>query len=143
MNSLQFLAIVLILTLSGLACQPGGPEAIQFGQDQCAYCRMTIANPNYGAELITDKGRLLKYDAAECLVHHLADDAPPHRALFAIAYDTPRQLHPVESLRFLIAPEFKSPMGANLAAFTKDNPALAGYGEAGMDWKKLQQTLAR
>jgi copper chaperone NosL len=56
-----------------LGCQPTGPDPIAFGKDQCHYCRMTIAEPNYGAELITEKGRVYKYDAAECMVNQLKE----------------------------------------------------------------------
>ena len=128
----------IITIVVGAGCS-SGPEPIAFGQDQCAFCRMTIAEPTFGAELVTDKGRVLKYDAAECLIDHLAADAPPHRQLLVIAYDDPRQLYPVDSLTFVIAPEYRSPMGANLAAFRSADKAKPG--EA-MRWEEVQIKLA-
>ena len=130
---------VFLLGLTAAACGPAGPEPIQFGTDQCAYCRMTIADPNYGAELITDKGRVLKYDAAECLIDHLNDGAPPHRALYAVAYDTPGELHPVDSLAFVIASEFRSPMGANLAAFAERGAIPAPLRAEALGWDQTLQ----
>jgi copper chaperone NosL len=132
------LTVLLLCLLGGTACQPGGPEAIRFGQDQCIYCRMTIADPRFGAELITDKGRVLKYDAAECMIHHLASDAPPHRALFAIAYDTPRELYPVDSLVYVLSPTFKSPMGANLAGLRYSGERR----DSTLRWEAVTQILA-
>lgn len=120
------------------ACQHG-PEPIDFGQDQCAFCRMTIADPKFGAELITDKGRVLKYDAAECLINHLKADAPPHEQLLVIAYDDPEQLYPVDSLTFVIAPEYRSPMGAHLAAFLSAEKTKPGQV---MHWDEVWKKLA-
>ena len=143
MNTKPIVPILLLALIGATACQPTGPEAIQFGQDQCVYCRMTIADPKFGAELITDKGRVLKYDAIECLVHHLAEDAPPHRDLFAVAYDKPRELQPVESLVYVIAPAFKSPMGANLAGFTRSSPELTALRDSVLTWEALTKTLTK
>lgn len=111
--------IVRKLVLVGLAaiwaCSIG-LEPIDFGRDQCAFCKMTISDTRYGGELITDKGRILKYDAIECMINHLNSDAPDYSALYAIAFDRPEKLYNVDSLQFVISPEFSSPMGANLAA---------------------------
>lgn len=130
--------ILMGIVVLGTGCS-SGPEPIAFGQDQCAFCRMTIAEPIFGAELITDKGRVLKYDAAECLIDHLAADAPPHKQLLAIAYDDPRQLYPVDSLTFVIAPEYRSPMGANLAGFRSVEKAKSGEM---MNWEEVRKKLA-
>jgi len=116
-------------------------DPITFGKDQCAYCKMTISNPKFGAELITDKGRILKYDAAECLVNHLNEDAPPYQQLYAVPYNEPKQLRAVGQLRFLISPDFRSPMGANLAAFS-DTTALDEKHHARLiDWATLLKSL--
>lgn len=128
----------VVAMMVGAGCS-SGPEPIAFGEDQCAFCRMTIAEPTFGAELITDKGRVLKYDAAECLIDHLATDAPPHKQLLVIAYDNPRQLYPVDSLTFVIAPEYRSSMGANLAGFR--SVVKAKSGEA-MRWGEVRKKLA-
>ena len=117
------------------ACSPRqGADPIAFGKDQCAYCKMTISNPKFGAELLTDKGRILKYDATECLVNHLKDNAPPHQKLYAVPYDQPKELQPVAKLYFLISPDFRSPMGANLAAFAEKENLGTQYHSQLMTW---------
>ena len=130
--------MLVTATIFWVGCS-AGPEPIAFGQDQCTFCRMTIAEPTFGAELITDKGRVLKYDAAECLIHHLEADAPPHEQLLVIAYDEPGQLYPVDSLTFVISPEYRSPMGANLAGFRSADKAKPGEG---MGWDEVRRKLA-
>ena len=78
---------------------------------------MIISSPQYGAEMITHKGRVLKYDALECLIYHLEKEDIPFNALYAVPYDAPKKLFPIDSLKFIISPQYKSPMGANLAGF--------------------------
>lgn len=137
-----FNVLLLIAILCFSACiTPQETDPIAFGKDQCAYCRMTISNPQFGAELITDKGRVLKYDAAECLVNHLNNGAPAYQKLYAVPYDKQKKLRAVEELHFLISPDFRSPMGANLAAFSDTNNVDEKYHPQLMDWSTLLQKL--
>jgi copper chaperone NosL len=109
--------VILILFIVGLSACQRSPEPIVFGTDQCAFCRMTISDPKYGAELVTEKGRVYKYDAMECMVKYLDDNEVHTGLLLGIAYDEPKKLFPVDSLTFEISKKYRSPMGANLAAF--------------------------
>ena len=102
---------------------------------------MTISNPQFGAELITDKGRILKYDAAECMVNHLNSDAPRYQKLYAVPYDRPKNLSAVVDLKFLISPDFRSPMGANLAAFSDTKNVADKYLTQLISWQTLVDSL--
>lgn len=118
--------LCLAIVLSN--CSPG-MEQINFGKDQCRYCKMTISDPKYGAGLITTHGRVYKYDAIECMIRHISDEGVEHQKLFAIAWDQPETLCHVDSLAFVISPAYRSPMGENLAAFdelpaTLENQAM-------------------
>jgi len=106
---------VLFLAIC-MACSTK-PEPITFGKDQCIYCKMTIADPNFGGEIITDKGRIHKFDAAECMIDYLNENHVVVSHKLAIAFDDPKKLYPIDSLHFVIDKQYKSPMGANLAAF--------------------------
>lgn len=134
-----FIAVLLFGFLACSTEQEAVP--IAFGKDQCAFCKMTISNPKFGAELITDKGRILKYDAVECLVNHLYDDAPKYQKLYAVPYDKPKELQAVEELHFLISPDFRSPMGANLAAFVNKKNIDEKYHAQLIDWQTLVQSF--
>ena len=136
----NFLLLITILGLTACNTQQEA-DPIIFGKDQCAYCRMTISNPKFGAELITEKGRVLKYDAAECLVNHLNDDAPAYQKLYAVPYDQPKQLRAVEELHFLISTDFRSPMVANLAAFSDTKNVDKKYHPQLIGWQTLLQKL--
>jgi len=123
-----------------ISCQ-AEPVPIAFGKDQCHYCKMTIADPKFGAELITDKGRIYKYDAAECVMNQLAEESTRYQMLLGVAYNDPKQLYPMDSLLFVISPAYRSPMGANLAAFyhpvSQDLEPEAQL----LSWNEVRQTL--
>ena len=125
--------------LSAGACGPSGPQPIAFEEDPCQYCRMTISDPHFGAELVTDKGRLMKFDATECMVNYLREEAPAFQALYAVAYDVPGQLYPVDSLGFVISPDYRSPMGANLAAFRHRESLGTPQKGTWLDWEEVME----
>jgi copper chaperone NosL len=102
---------------------------------------MTISNPKFGAELITQKGRIQKYDAAECVVNQLAEEEIEHSGIYGIAYDLPKQLKPVDSLHFVISKDYRSPMGANLAAFYDKNELPEKLQSEVLSWKELRKKL--
>jgi len=43
-------AVALVLSMG---CTPAKPEAIVYDADGCAYCRMQISDPRFGAALVT------------------------------------------------------------------------------------------
>lgn len=45
-----------------------GPEAITPGKDNCYFCKMTIADTKYAAEIVTKKGKTYKFDDIHCLL---------------------------------------------------------------------------
>lgn len=135
-----FYAVCCLLLMS---CQPE-PDPIDFGEDQGVYCKMTIADPRYGAELVTDKGKVYKFDAVECMVNYLEEEAPSereHAYVLAIAADTPGELHSVEEMYFLRSPEMPSPMGANLTGFSTREAAEAAREQHGgeiLSWEEVK-----
>jgi copper chaperone NosL len=44
------------------------PEPIVAGKDNCYFCKMTITDAKYGAEIVTQKGKVYKFDDAHCLL---------------------------------------------------------------------------
>ncbi|MEO8770930.1 MAG: nitrous oxide reductase accessory protein NosL [Ferruginibacter sp.] len=66
---------IAVLTVCFLlsSCQTG-PEPIKTGSDNCSFCKMTIADAKYGAELITKKGKAYKFDDLHCIKSFLKTD---------------------------------------------------------------------
>lgn len=136
------LSFLLLLT----ACQVE-PEPINFGEDQGAYCRMTIVNTRYGGELVTEKGKVYKFDAVECMVNYLRENPGEEYAYrLAIAADTPGELHPVKEMFFLQSHQLPSPMGANVTGFSTREAAESAQSEYGGDifsWQEVQELIGQ
>lgn len=115
-----------LLGLLLLGCAPS-PKPIQYGTDKCDFCRMTIVDPQFGAELVTSKGRVYKFDAIECMVQYRKTESETDFALALVNdYLQPGKLQTATDCSFLISPELPSPMGANLSAF-HDGEAAKTY----------------
>lgn len=117
-----FLLVSLLILLMGCSTEP---ETIRFGEDKCEYCDMMIADPNYGAELVTEKGRVHKFDALECLVNYENENEEAFAHELAIAFDDPKKLYPLDSLSFVVSEKYQSPMGKNIAAFLEPESSKA------------------
>jgi copper chaperone NosL len=129
-NGIAPLLFVGLLLMAGCTSKP---EPILFGTDVCSYCKMIITDPRFGAELVTAKGRIYKYDAAECMIAHIHEEKLEYSSLLAIAYDRPKELHLVDSLSFVQSPDYRGPMG-NTAAFLRADSLV---NLQGMRWEDL------
>jgi copper chaperone NosL len=65
-NVIMALVIALMGTV-GLGCSDQGPARMHYGDDQCDYCKMNIVDPAFGSQLVSDKGKVFKFDSIECL----------------------------------------------------------------------------
>ncbi|MEX0813811.1 MAG: nitrous oxide reductase accessory protein NosL [Chitinophagales bacterium] len=133
-----FLGFSLLFAL--VSCTPK-PEPINFGKDNCVYCKMGIVDPKYGAELVSEKGKVYKFDAIECMLPFMHENTNESYTLFlAVSYDQPTQLFPVDSLYFVKSEKYKSPMGANIAAFVSKKNAVKEPLKI-MNWEQLKDEL--
>jgi len=113
-------AIALAVCLGMAGCD-AGPQAIRYGQDECAQCKMTLVDRHYGAELITEKGKVFKFDDINCLLGFVQRDAGASDAqLFVIDFDRPGTFLPVAQAVFLQHDRLRTPMGSELAAFANE-----------------------
>jgi copper chaperone NosL len=65
MKNLLIISTTLWVSLSSCSSQT---EPIQYGHDNCNFCKMTIMEKNYACELVTQKGKVYKFDDLSCLV---------------------------------------------------------------------------
>ncbi|MCB0685802.1 MAG: hypothetical protein KDC53_04735 [Saprospiraceae bacterium] len=109
-----YLSMISILS----ACEVS-PQAINYEIDQCSACKMTISDPRFGAELITTKGKIFKFDAIECMVPELLKSGTSgYSYILATDYNNPGVLVEAQKLYFLISREIPSPMGGFLSAYS-------------------------
>jgi hypothetical protein len=64
-------SFILFIALTLLSCTPAEPT-IEFGKAECAHCRMNVVDRQYGAALVTEKGRQYVFDDVSCMVHFVA-----------------------------------------------------------------------
>jgi copper chaperone NosL len=124
---MRFPKVVLILGLMLVllaGCQVG-PEPIAYGSDACHFCRMTIVDQQHGAEMVTRKGKVFKFDAVECLLNHLKEVDDQTVALYLVnTYTQPGELKDATEAAYLVSEAIPSPMGEFLTAFGKEMDAL-------------------
>ena len=74
------------------SCTPQ-PEAIEYGSDMCKFCKMSIVDAQHGAELVTSKGKLYKFDAIECMIRYAHQDEKSNYAFELVnIYSSPKEL---------------------------------------------------
>ena len=97
---------------------------------------MTISDPKFGAELVTPKGRVLKYDALECMIDDIDEKDHEFAMLLSVPFDRPKELVDVNSLHYVYSPLIKSPMGANLGAFASRDNVPESERNNTLDWNQ-------
>jgi copper chaperone NosL len=106
---------------------------------------MTIVDRQHAAQLVTNKGKVYNFDAAECLIHSLPEFDQTAIALYLVTdYEEPEQLIDATSATFIVTPEIPSPMRANLSALKSRERALALQGLKQGDlysWQEIQLHL--
>lgn len=137
---IQFLALLIVAVLVG--CAPS-PEPIDYGLDTCVYCKMLITERQYGAVLVTKKGRVYKYDSVECMAAVYLQQRIPHEeihSLWTARFDEPGTLIRATDAVFLHSSNLRSPMGLNVSAYSDRAVAeqmQARYSGDIIDWKSV------
>ena len=117
MKKLILMIITSFLFITGCG---NNPEPINFGEDNCAHCKMMITDEKYGAELVTDKGKIYKYDSIECLLEQLHKNTfrdDQIGSMWVIDFSNPRTLIDAKKAYYTKNDDFRSPMGLNVQAF--------------------------
>ncbi len=115
MHKLIYIIPILLLISCTVKERP-----IEYGTDECAYCKMIMMDHRYGSELVTDKGKIYPFDAAECLIDymHANEDLAASASLVLITpYTHPNTLFNAKEASYLVSGQMPSPMGAYLTAF--------------------------
>jgi copper chaperone NosL len=136
-----FSVAVLALT----ACGPHKPAPIVYNADSCDYCRMQISDPRFGAELVTKKGRTLKFDSIECLLafYKQAGRAGDVESVWVADLRHPGVLVDATQARFVDLGAERAPMGGRhgwAAIVDQRDAALVGITDpsAIKTWAELQ-----
>ncbi|MGB4961229.1 MAG: nitrous oxide reductase accessory protein NosL [Saprospiraceae bacterium] len=133
--------VLLPLILFMISCAPKGPEPIAINKDNCANCKMTISDEHFGAEMITQKGRVYKFDDIVCLTSFCRDNPDKAAQNYYVHYYTgANELIPAETAYFVKSDHLKSPMAGNVGAFKSKSEAsafLEQFGGIDVEWNYL------
>jgi len=119
-SSRTVMAILLPGILFTTSCTGGGPQPIRYGQDNCDFCKMGIADKRFGAEILTSKGKTYKFDDFHCLLGFLDSKALATKEIadvYIIDFSGDGQWMKADEGHFLKSESLHSPMNGNIAAF--------------------------
>jgi copper chaperone NosL len=136
---LKYICIYLFAGFLLVSCNIS-PKEINYNGDQCDACKMMISDKRFGAELVTQKGKITKYDAIECLVEVVSKKGEQeYKHIMVTHFDNPSILQDAKTSIFLIEPTRPSPMGANLSAYdSRDKLAdFEGSSALVLNWEEL------
>ena len=109
--------LIVALQLLFFSCNVS-PQAIDYGNDGCHFCRMTIVDKVHAAEVVTKKGKVYKFDASECMINFMDEFNISEIELYlSNNYTEPETLIDATQAVFIISENIPSPMGAFLSAF--------------------------
>ena len=134
----HYLSALLLLFLFNCNVSP---QPIDYGNDACHFCKMTIVDKQHAAEIVTHKGKVYKFDSSECMVNFLDEfDVSTVKLFLSNDFSEPEILIDATQATFLISEQIPSPMGANLSAFKDRQVAINTQKEKGgslYSWDEL------
>jgi len=118
MKNMLFISSAILLLTSGCGTEP---QAINYGKDVCEHCKMVVADPKFGAEMITRKGKIYKFDSAECLMDFITEKTHTAQTadaqLLVINFAKPSSFINAKTAFYLKDKGYQSPMGGNIVPF--------------------------
>ena len=106
-----------LLFILMVSCAPQGAEPIKLNTDGCEFCKMKIADGKFGAEIITAKGRIYKFDDMHCMInYHKENNTTQIQSFFIHDYNQDNTLIAAESAYYVKGGTINSPMRGNIIA---------------------------
>lgn len=140
--------LAALMALMSFSSCTSGPEPIRYGQDNCQHCKMTLTDKHYGAEIVTKKGKVFKFDDLTCLVAYLKSGVLPTENIAQMVstdFKKAGAFVEVQQAFFLQNEALKSPMRGDVATFSSQNDLSAVKAEIGggkeMKWAEVKAGL--
>lgn len=138
-GSLIFALLVIIFASCSHEIKP-----LEYGNDNCAYCKMQLADKHFGAEIMTKTGKIYIFDSFECMTNFKKSYFTDEREIAKIVVvdaSNEGNLIDAHAALYLHSYNFPSPMGAYISAFGNEN----GFNEfqkkyQGTRWDYAQAT---
>ncbi len=138
------LVAAAVALMSFTSCATG-PEPIRYGKDNCHHCKMTLTDKRFGAEIVTQKGKVYKFDDLNCLANFLKSGEVSLENIaqtLAVDFKKTGTFVAVEKAYFLQNEAIKSPMRGDVASFSDKNDLEAVRAEIGggkeINWEAVK-----
>ena len=116
--------LLFALSFSFISCTDVKAVPIKLNVDNCDFCKMSIADGKYGAEVITQKGRAYKFDDIMCMVNYCKENAGTKiKNYYVHDFIQDNNLIPAETAFFISGGGIHSPMGGNTVGFSSEKDA--------------------
>lgn len=145
-NISLLISVVVLVFLTSCSVEP---SPIVYGDDQCDFCKMGVVDKSHSAQYVTSKGKQFKFDAIECLIREINDPEINESELAFVLvadYSNPGKMIPAGGATYMVCKAVKSPMGANLSAFSNAEDAKAIVAEKGgevFDWEGIKSHIVK
>lgn len=116
---MKLIPVLMTYCIFLFGCKQGF-EPVDYGHDVCTNCKMTIMDRRFAAEIVTGKGKTIKFDDIACLIKYKVSAGISDKNIQAFVSD---YNHPGQSFLdaklavYLHSDIYKSPMNGNCAAF--------------------------
>ncbi|HEU4607821.1 MAG TPA: nitrous oxide reductase accessory protein NosL [Chitinophagaceae bacterium] len=103
-----------------------GPQPIKPAIDACSFCKMTVMDTRFGGEILTRKGKVFIFDDLHCLLAYNQSGQIEKKdiaQIYLLNYAHPGELLRAENCLIIKSEGLHSPMGGNMAAFSKQADA--------------------
>lgn len=138
----KIIAALGLLTLVTACSQE--PAEVHYGSDECVHCKMMITDQQFASQIVTEKGKALKFDAIECMAVYQREHADELQGAirYVSDYNQPGNWLEAREAQFVKSEVVNSPMGESLLAFPSEEEAKKHITERPgqlLDWAEVAQ----
>ncbi|WP_339887832.1 nitrous oxide reductase accessory protein NosL [uncultured Flavobacterium sp.] len=124
-----------------ISCGKKEAEAIKLNTDGCEFCKMKISDGKFGAEVITTKGRIYKFDDMHCMINYQKENPNPKIQSFYIHdFNQNNALISAETAFYVKGGTINSPMRGNIIAVKTNEEAeqmAKKYNASPISWAEI------
>ncbi|SDI99988.1 copper chaperone NosL [Pedobacter sp. ok626] len=120
---LLFLSLILLMASCSVT-----PKPIKVGTDACSFCKMGVVDKRFGAEMITKKGKIYKFDDLHCLMEFVKGVTVKNsdvQGMYLVDYEEPHGFIDLQKAFLFKGETLRSPMRSNIAAFLTEKQLKA------------------
>ena len=115
------LVFLFLIAFSLCSCSVE-PTPLVYGKDFCYTCKMTLMDTKFGAEVVTTKGKVYKFDDINCMINFLNSGDVKEKDIaqrLVIDFANPEKFVDAKDAHYVKSDKIRSPMASEVAAFSK------------------------